>query len=56
MPLRYFNAKARVHPKIGSKRLGQASVAITLDTYSYVLPELREEAALKFEESLRQEA
>jgi integrase len=34
-----------VHPKIVSERLGHASIAITLDTYSHVLPNLQEEAA-----------
>ena len=34
-----------VHPKIVSERLGHASIAITLDTYSHVLPGLQEEAA-----------
>jgi integrase len=27
-----------VHPKIVSERLGHASIGITLDTYSHVLP------------------
>lgn len=30
-----------MHPKIVSERLGHSSVAITLDTYSHVLPELQ---------------
>jgi integrase len=34
-----------VHPKVVSERLGHASVAITLDTYSHVLPGLQEQAA-----------
>jgi integrase len=42
--------KANVHPKIVSKRLGHASVAITLDTYSHVSPTLQAAAALQFEE------
>lgn len=33
------------HPKIVSERLGHASIAITLDIYSHVLPSLQEEAA-----------
>ncbi len=33
-----------VHPKVVSERLGHASIAITLDTYSHVLPSLQEEA------------
>lgn len=42
-----------VNPKTVAERLGHASVVITLDTYSHVLPGLQEEAALKFEEGLR---
>jgi len=34
-----------IHPKVVSERLGHASIAITLDTYSHVLPSLQEEAA-----------
>ncbi len=42
-----------VHPKIVSERLGHATVAITLDTYSHVLPGMQEEAAQKIDASLR---
>jgi len=42
-----------VHPKIVSERLGHATVAITLDTYSHVTPGLQEAAALRFEEGLQ---
>jgi len=42
-----------VNPKIVSERLGHASVVITLDTYSHVLPGIQEEAALRFEEGMR---
>jgi integrase len=34
-----------VHPKIVSERLGHASINITLDTYSHVLPGLQAAAA-----------
>ncbi|MBM3133063.1 MAG: site-specific integrase, partial [Chloroflexi bacterium] len=44
--------KAGVHPKIVSERLGHASINITLDTYTHILPGLQEAAALAFEESL----
>jgi integrase len=47
--------KQGVHPKIVSERLGHASITITLDTYSHVLPGLQEAAALDFEEALRQD-
>ena len=33
-------------------RLGNASILITLDTYSHVLPGFQEAAALRFEEGL----
>ena len=46
--------KQGVHPKIVSERLGHASIVITLDTYSHVLPGLQEAAALKFEEGLEE--
>jgi integrase len=37
--------QAGVHPKVVSGRLGHASIAITLDTYSHAVPALEEEAA-----------
>ena len=41
-----------VHPKVVSERLGHATISITLDTYSHVLPGLQEAAARRFEEGL----
>ena len=42
MKLRHTHATlllgANVHPKVVSERLGHATVGITLDTYSHVLP------------------
>jgi integrase len=38
-----------IHPKIVSERLGHASIGITLDTYSNVLPTLQHEAASAFD-------
>jgi integrase len=32
-----------VHPKVVSERLGHASIGITLDTYSHVMPGMQEE-------------
>ncbi len=43
---------AGVHPKIVSERLGHASIAITLDIYSHVLPGMQEEAASLFDSIL----
>jgi len=37
--------QAGVHPKIVSERLGHATIAITLDIYSHVLPSMQREAA-----------
>ena len=45
--------KAGVHPKVVSERLGHASIGITLDIYSHVLPSMQEEAAEKIDEGLR---
>jgi integrase len=39
-----------VHPKVVSERLGHASVGITLDTYSHVLPSMQTEAARMLDE------
>jgi len=44
--------KAGIHPKVVSERLGHASIGITLDTYSHVLPGLQEAAAERFEKML----
>ena len=37
--------RAGVHPKVVSERLGHASVAFTLDTYTDALPDMQETAA-----------
>ncbi|MEE8530661.1 MAG: site-specific integrase [Hyphomicrobium sp.] len=42
-----------VHPKIVSERLGHSTIAITLDTYSHVLPGMQEDAAAKIDAALR---
>jgi len=42
-----------VHPKVISERPGHAVVAITLGTYSHVLPRLQEEAANLLDAFLR---
>ena len=39
---------ANVHPKVVSERLGHASVTITMDIYSHVLPGIQRDAAAKF--------
>ena len=45
--------RAGVHPKVVSERLGHASIGITLDTYSHVMPGMQEEAAEKIDAGLR---
>jgi integrase len=42
-----------VNPKIVSEMLGHATVAITLDTYSHVLPNMQDAAARALEDALR---
>jgi integrase len=39
--------EAGVHPKVVQERLGHATIAITLDTYSHAIPALQEDAAAK---------
>jgi integrase len=41
--------RANVHPKVVSERLGHATVGVTLDTYSHVLPDMQEAAARKLD-------
>jgi integrase len=41
-----------VNPKIVSEMLGHASIAITLDTYSHVLPNMQRSAVRALEEAL----
>jgi len=40
-------------PKVVSERLRHASIGITLDTYSHVMPSMQEEAAEKIDAGLR---
>lgn len=44
--------QAGVHPRVVSERLGHSTVAMTLDTYSHVIPALQEEAAERVAELL----
>jgi integrase len=43
---------ANIHPKVVSERLGHASIHITLDTYSHVVPNLQDEAAEALDRAL----
>lgn len=44
--------KAGVHAKIVSERLGHSTIALTLDVYSHVLPNMQAEAATHLEKTL----
>jgi integrase len=41
-----------VNPKVVSEMLGHASVSITLDIYSHLLPDMQEKAARALEDAL----
>ena len=38
--------RAKVNPKVVSELLGHSSVAITLDIYSHVLPDMQDDATV----------
>ncbi|MCJ7654582.1 MAG: hypothetical protein MUO97_04655 [Dehalococcoidia bacterium] len=44
-----------MQPKVVSGRLWHASVALTLDTYSHVVPGLQEAAAERFDKMLEED-
>ena len=44
--------KRNVHPKIVADRLGHATIAITLDTYSHVIPSMQQEAVKALEQGV----
>jgi integrase len=44
---------AKVHPKVVQERLGHSSIAITLDIYSHLLPNMQNEAAAAVDGALR---
>jgi integrase len=44
---------AGVHPKVVSERLGHASIGVTLDSASHVMPGMHKEAAEKLDAGLR---
>lgn len=41
-----------INPKIVSERLGHSSIALTLDTYSHVLPTMQQDATEQIEKLL----
>ena len=50
--LRHFHAsillQMQVHPKVVQERLGHATISITLDTYSHLIPSMQADAADAF--------
>ena len=38
----------QVHPKVVQERLGHATISITLDTYSHLIPSMQADAADAF--------
>ena len=42
-----------LHPKVVSERLGHSNIGITLNTYSHVLPDMQQEAAIAIDKVLR---
>lgn len=45
--------KQGIHPKIVQERLGHASIQITLDTYSHIVPSMQQAAAKSFDEAFK---
>ena len=48
--------KQGIHPKIVQERLGHASISMTLDTYSHVMPGLQQAAAESFDKLFNHKA
>ncbi|MGB8822385.1 MAG: tyrosine-type recombinase/integrase, partial [Pseudolabrys sp.] len=42
-----------VHPKIVQERLGHYSIAVTMDIYSHLMPNMQADAAAKIDAALR---
>lgn len=42
-----------VHPKIVQERLGHSSIAITMDIYSHLMPNMQADAAAKIDAALK---
>ena len=47
--------KQGVHPKVVQERLGHASIAMTLDTYSHTIPGMQKAAAANFDNAIESE-
>ena len=44
---------ANTHPKVVQERLGHASIQLTLDTYSHVMPSMQDDAAATIDAAMR---
>ena len=44
---------AKIHPKVVQERLGHATISMTMDLYSHVMPGMQEEAAATIDATLR---
>jgi integrase len=44
--------QAGINPKIVSERLGHATIVLTLDTYSHVLPNMQRDATDQLEQMI----
>ncbi len=44
--------QAGVHPRVVQERLGHSTIAVTMNTYSHVVPALQEEAAERMDQLL----
>ena len=49
--LLYGQQRTGINPKVVSELLGHATIAITLDTYSHVLPNMQHSAVTAMEEA-----
>ena len=45
--------KEGVHPKVAQERLGHATIAVTLDLYSHVMPGMQEDAAIRVDRAIK---
>jgi integrase len=45
---------SNVHPKVVQERLGHSNIAITLDTYSHVMPNMQADAAATINAAFQQ--
>ncbi len=51
-PLGFIREFKDANPRVVSERLGHASIVLTLDVYSHVLPTMQEAASGKLEKML----